>query len=131
MHESIKPRVFGKFRKETVRSPETKRREEAKFLANALLAHGNSYDYSRMVFKGVKHDVEIVCPAHGPFWQRPSHHAPAEKAGLAQIARGCPTCAHTKRKSKRMFGERLTTAQVLAVHPSADEIASMFDGDDW
>ena len=44
------------------------------FVIKARLAHGGFYDYSKVLYKSRKHKVEITCPLHGPFWQRPEDH---------------------------------------------------------
>lgn len=63
-----------------------KRRTTQDFIANARTVHGDKYDYSRTEYVGSKLKVEIVCPTHGPFWQRPNDH-------LSNRA-GCVKCAH-------------------------------------
>ena len=45
-----------------------------KFIQKAQVKHGNKYDYSKVIYTGDKDKVEIVCPIHGSFWQRPSSH---------------------------------------------------------
>ena len=57
------------------------------FLARAAAAHGDRYDYGRVVYQGVQKPVEILCPDHGPFWQIPLSHTQG---------RGCPTCGAAK-----------------------------------
>ena len=66
----------------------TKRRsysDQESFVA-AASALGRGYDYSRVVYAGAKTPVEIVCAAHGSFWQRPTNHMNGQ---------GCPFCANT------------------------------------
>lgn len=46
-------------------------------------AHGDKYDYSKVVFKKAKEKVLIICQTHGGFWQTPQHHY----KGV-----GCPHC---------------------------------------
>lgn len=57
------------------------------FLARAKAVHGDKYDYSRVVYRGVQKKVEIVCPEHGSFWQIPMDH---------QKGRGCIPCGVIK-----------------------------------
>lgn len=47
--------------------------------------HGGKYDYSKVDYISNKHKVEIICPTHGSFWQKPNNHLYAEF--------GCPVCA--------------------------------------
>jgi len=72
--------------------------------------HDNKYDYSKVVYMGLKTPVTITCPDHGDFKQTPKAHI---------NGRGCHTCGHQKRadsnrkstdwfinKSKEIYGER-------------------------
>lgn len=61
-----------------------------KFVEKARKLHGDRYDYSKVVYKGNKIHVEIICPEHGVFWQRPDSHAAR--------GQGCPFCALEKQK---------------------------------
>lgn len=45
-----------------------------KFIERANKAHGNRYDYSRVQFQNVEDKIEIICPDHGPFYQRLFSH---------------------------------------------------------
>lgn len=45
-----------------------------KFVEKAKNIHGDKYDYSKVVYKGNKEKVCIICPKHGEFWQFPSNH---------------------------------------------------------
>ena len=45
--------------------------------------HGLNYDYSKVNYINSKTKVEIICPEHGSFWQRPNDHI----NGV-----GCPKC---------------------------------------
>ena len=56
--------------------------------ANERFAH--KYDYSRSIYLSSKDKIEIVCPDHGPFWQRPAHHLISKH--------GCPACAAENKK---------------------------------
>ena len=58
--------------------------------------HGNTYDYSKVVYIKSNEKIEIICPEHGPFFQTPNHH----KSGA-----GCPKCNSTK---------KLTQEEVIA-----------------
>jgi hypothetical protein len=62
------------------------------FLARFAAAHGDRYDYSRVVYRGALEKVEIICRDHGPFWQIATNHA----KGV-----GCPTCAKDVRVATR------------------------------
>lgn len=58
------------------------------FIARANVAHGNKYDYSKVIFNGDKTPVLITCPIHGEFMQRPSFHMRGSD---------CPSCSRESR----------------------------------
>ena len=60
------------------------------FIQKALTKHGEQYDYSRVVYVNNKTPVEIICPEHGVFYQRPDSHL---------VGKGCPFCGLDKQKS--------------------------------
>ncbi len=53
------------------------------FIFKAILAKGEEYDYSKVVYVDTTTKVEIVCKEHGSFWQSPNNHL--QRAG-------CPKC---------------------------------------
>ncbi len=55
------------------------------FVTIANRVHGHMYDYSKVVYKGSNTKIEIICPEHGSFWQRPNNHTGQSN--------GCPDCA--------------------------------------
>lgn len=59
-------------------------------VAHFRRTHGDMYDYSRVEYVNSHTPVEIVCPAHGPFFQKPLNH---------QNGEGCPQCWETRRKA--------------------------------
>lgn len=57
--------------------------------------HGNVYDYSQVVYKGVFEKVEIICPKHSSFYQTPKNHI---------AGNGCKKCTkHISGISKEWF----------------------------
>lgn len=56
------------------------------FINEANAIHNNKYNYSRVKYKNNYTKVDIDCPIHGSFWQRPSSHI-IQKSG-------CPDCAN-------------------------------------
>lgn len=69
-------------------------------LANQI--HNNKYDYSKVVYTGVKDKVEIICPIHGSFWQCPDDHI--------NKGRGCPKCKNEKlRGPRKNIGKQIHT----------------------
>lgn len=59
--------------------------DQDSFIAAARKAHGDKYDYSKVVYKRAVDRVKIVCPIHGEFEQAPTYHAAA--------GQGCRKCA--------------------------------------
>lgn len=67
------------------------------FVKKSKAVHGSEYDYSRVIYVNTTTPVEIVCRAHGSFWQEPySHYSKATS---------CPQCAREK--------DRLTTESFI------------------
>lgn len=62
--------------------------DREQFIDSSKKIHGDNYDYSKVVYKGSKKKVEIVCPRHGPFWQKPNAHLSSES--------GCRFCYESK-----------------------------------
>jgi len=54
------------------------------FIDKATIKHNNKYDYSKVVYSNNKTKVEIICPIHGSFWQRPDMHS--------NVGHGCLKC---------------------------------------
>lgn len=55
------------------------------FIQRAISIHGNKYDYSNVNYVNTHTKVDISCPKHGTFSQRPNDH-------LTKRA-GCPPCS--------------------------------------
>ncbi len=69
------------------------------FVERANKIHGNVYDYSKVEYVSSAQKVEIICPKHGSFFQRPNSHT----RGI-----GCPDCgtedmADKQRKTRKDF----------------------------
>lgn len=69
--------------------PRKKTKEE--FIKEAVMVHGNKYDYSKVVYVNNNTKVEIICPEHGSFFQLPRTRASTKC--------GCPKCSNVDRKS--------------------------------
>lgn len=70
------------------------------FLSEARISHGNKYDYSEVVYTNAQTKVKIICPEHGPFYQRPANH-------IREV--GCSQCSHAIAGLER----RLTTEEFV------------------
>lgn len=75
------------------------------FIEKANCVHNCKYDYSSVSYQGGRVDVEIICPIHGSFLQKPEYHL---------AGHGCPKCApsgilYTKdewiKKAKTIHGD--------------------------
>ena len=64
--------------------PRKRTRED--FIERARTIHGDKYDYSKVVYKGVHEKVCIICPKHGEFWQEPNNHISRKSI--------CPKCSY-------------------------------------
>lgn len=56
------------------------------FINRSIDKHGDRYDYSLVEYKTLIDKVEITCPKHGSFYQKPREHLRGH---------GCPICAST------------------------------------
>lgn len=54
------------------------------FIEEAQKIHGNKYDYSKVIYKGSRIPVTIICPIHGEFYPTPNNHISRKS--------GCPIC---------------------------------------
>lgn len=57
------------------------------FIKKASRIHNNYYNYNNTKYFKSNQKVEIECPIHGIFWQRPNDHL---------NGKGCPKCARSK-----------------------------------
>lgn len=62
------------------------------FVTRAKSEHRGKYDYSKTRYETAKGKVEIVCPAHGSFWQEADSHLHGA---------GCPNCGTLISKGER------------------------------
>jgi len=52
----------------------SKRRTTKEFILEAIIVHGNNYDYSLVNYKNSQSKVKIICPIHGVFEQNSNSH---------------------------------------------------------
>lgn len=67
---------------------ESSRLSTEAFVKKAKDVHGDTYDYSRVDYKGRAKHVEIICRKHGSFWQRAETHWAGNGCQLCQESRG-------------------------------------------
>lgn len=65
------------------------------FISRAMQVHGQKYDYSRSIYISAIDKIEIICPDHGSFMQKASHH---------MDGRGCKKCADVSRGVSNRMG---------------------------
>lgn len=85
--------------------PYCKRLTNEELIEKFVRVHGNKYDYSKVNYITKNEKVEIICPKHGSFWQRPSSHA----EGC-----GCPQCRSSK--GERAISMYLSKNKVKYIH---------------
>jgi very-short-patch-repair endonuclease/rubrerythrin len=66
--------------------------DNEKFIEKARKVHGDKYNYSLVDYKRSKIKVDIICPVHGIFPQKPCDHLNARQ--------GCPICSESKGELK-------------------------------
>jgi hypothetical protein len=73
------------------------------FITEAIAIHGSRYDYFLVEYKCNDEPVQIICSAHGPFWQQPSNHL---------SGKGCDDCGRitTGLKRRRSLDEFIRIA---------------------
>lgn len=72
------------------------------FIINAILVHGNKYDYSKVKYKKAIEKIVIICKEHGEFKQTPNSHL---------VGSGCPFCCKTYKSDNQDF-----TKKAIAIH---------------
>jgi hypothetical protein len=78
-----------------VSSKEKQSMKLEEFLERCKEAHGDTYDYSKVIMNGVDRNVIIICKIHGEFSQTPFLHY-SEKCG-------CPDCGIIRRADSKRF----------------------------
>jgi len=68
----------------TEKSANKQRKTIECFIKESILQHGEKYNYSNSVYINKSTKIEIICPNHGSFFQRPNDHI---------MGRGCRKCA--------------------------------------
>ena len=85
----------------------SKKLSTAEFINRSNLLHNYKYDYSLVNYTKNSTKVEIICPIHGKFLQRPSTH-------LSKI--GCKKCGIDKRRDVNKFTVEEFITRALAIH---------------
>lgn len=86
---------------------EKRKKDTEWFVEMAKSVHGNKYDYSKSIYKGVGEKVEIICPEHGAFWQRAGHHLSGN---------GCKKCGCEQAGEKLKMGTKEFISKSISIH---------------
>jgi len=68
------------------------RKNTEEFIEQAIAVHGDTYDYEKVDYITCRDKVNIICPVHGEFEQRPDGHL---------AGRGCSDCEWDKRRKSQ------------------------------
>lgn len=69
---------------------------EDKFFKNAKKVHGDTYDYSKVVYVDARTNVDIICRKHGVFPQKPDNHTSGS---------GCSKCGRERSEKAKLLKE--------------------------
>lgn len=96
---------------------ETRTYSTQDFITRAKGVHGNKYDYSKVVYRHSFKEVEIICPIHGRFWQKPVTHLQGSSCGLCGIDYRTQfntlTFQEFLERSKEAHGDRYDYSKVI------------------
>lgn len=93
------------------------------FISRARKVHGDKYDYSEAVYRGINTKVKIICPEHGPFEQTPNTHLRPKSPC------GCPRCAHDRSSSSRVLTTEEFVSRARMIHGEKyDYSEAVYDG---
>ena len=67
-------------------------RKKIDFIERAKAVHGDKYDYSKSIYRGMANKLIIICPIHGEFEQEAHAHL---------LGQGCKKCAVEYRAKKK------------------------------
>jgi hypothetical protein len=82
-----------------------KRLTPFEFIEQAIVIHGNKYDYSKIKYVYTTDKVPIICPIHGDFEQTPNNHL--KGCGCNRCGRSYkPSTEEFIQKAKEKYGEK-------------------------
>ena len=76
----------------------TQKKDRDYFISEAKKVHGDKYNYDSVVYVNMRQYVDVICPEHGKFRQKPYKHLNGQ---------GCPLCneSHYERDVAMMLGK--------------------------
>jgi len=84
----------------------TKLKTQKQVIKEFMLMHFDTYDYSKVEYKGTHDKVTIICKVHGPFEQTPKSH----KRGY-----GCSECSNLRRRTP-LYGVGINDVDYVTQH---------------
>lgn len=94
-----------------------KRWSKDRFVDEATKAHKGEYDYSNVVWNGLKEKVEIICPFHGTFKQLPVVHLKGSSCQRCLSSKGETKIRHILKNQKIVFEEQFYFEDCLNINP--------------
>jgi hypothetical protein len=94
-----------------------KRWSKNSFVNEATKVHMGEYDYSKIVWRGLKEKVEIICPFHGPFKQLPIVHLKGSGCQRCLSSKGETKIRHILKKKKIGFKEQFSFKNCSNINP--------------
>lgn len=84
---------------------------QQQFIEEAILKHGDKYDYSKVNYTSSKIKIVIICKEHGEFLQQPSLHL--KKTGCRKcLGLSSPTTEEFIQKAKLIHGDKYDYSKV-------------------
>lgn len=85
------------------------------FVEKSRMVHGDTYDYTNVVYKNSHTYVDIICKIHGGFSQRPDHHISGS---------GCRKCCGKDKTTNDFINEALDKHEHFYTYDKAEYISS-------
>nr|DAW74776.1 MAG TPA: restriction enzyme [Ackermannviridae sp.] len=86
---------------------DSKRLSKEDFIKKANEIHKGKYNYDKVVYKGSKTNVYIICHEHGEFEQRPQDHIKGQ---------GCPKCANEATSKRCRWSKEDFIKKAIEIH---------------
>lgn len=99
-----------------------------RFVNEATRVHKREYDYSNVLWNGLKEKVEIICPFHGPFRQLPVVHLNGSGCQRCLSSKGETKIRHVLIKQKVVFEEQFSFEDCSSINPLPFDFLIKFDG---
>lgn len=89
------------------------------FIRKAKAIHGDTYDYSKVVYVNSKKPVCIIDPVYGEFWQKPNYHlcgwGNPKRKNIEAGLKGRKTTSEFIEKSKKLHGDIFDYSEAVYV----------------